>query len=102
MANHSWTYDENEFCVEQAFKSFVIEKEYDYQFAVTKLYIHFGSTIKKSSLKMKLQNIKYLFNKYNIPNTLCLSELSNASEDNEKAFIAICKKYSKFLMLKNL
>lgn len=92
---HNWTYEENEFCVEQAFKSFVIEKEYDYEFVITKLYIHFDGAIEKNSLRMKLQNIKYLFNKYNIPNTLCLGKLGHVAYDNELAFIALSKKYSK-------
>ena len=94
MVIHSWSYEENEICVTQAFRSFVIEKEYDYKLVITKLYLHFNGAIKKSSIKMKLQNIKYLFNKYNIPNTLCISELKNASDDNEFAFITICKKHS--------
>lgn len=92
---HNWTYQENEICVEQAFKSFVIERDFDYKFVVTKLYIHFDGAISKNSIKMKLQNIKYLFNKYKIPNTLSLDELSNVAYDNELAFITIGKKYSK-------
>ena len=95
MEIHHWTYYENEYCVEQAFENFVLKKEFDYKSVINKLYIHFDGTIKKSSLKMKLQNIKYLFNKYNFPNTLFISELDNVSEDNEYAFVAVCKKYSK-------
>lgn len=92
---HNWTYNENEACVGQAFKSFVIERDYDYEFVINKLYYHFEGAITKGSIRMKLQNIKFLFNKYNIPNTLCLTALSEFSYDNELAFIAICKKYSK-------
>ena len=95
MTNHSWTYQENEFCVEQAFKSFVIERDYDYEFVINKLYHHFEGAITKGSIRMKLQNIKYLFNKFNVPNTLTLTALYEVSSYNEQAFTAICKKYSK-------
>ncbi|MDE5943362.1 MAG: hypothetical protein K2H30_04050 [Clostridia bacterium] len=93
MKIHNWTFEENRYCVEQAFENFVINKENDFETVIFKLYLHFDGAIKKGSLKMKLQNIKYLFNKYNVPNTLYLGELQNTSEDNEYAFIAVCKKY---------
>lgn len=92
---HNWTYSENEYCVEEVFKTFVINKEYDFEFIITKLYIHFDGEIKKSSIKMKLQNIKYLLNLNNVPNTLMLAPLENISEDNVYAFFAVAKKYSK-------
>ena len=57
---HKWTYSENEHCVEEAFKNFVIGKEYDFETLITKLYIHFDGEIKKSSIKMKYNK---LFNK---------------------------------------
>lgn len=91
---HSWTYEENEYCVEEVFKNFVIGDEYDFETLITKLYIHFDGEIKKSSIKMKLQNIKYLLIMYNVPNTLTVAALENASEDNEYAFFVIAKKYN--------
>lgn len=91
---HSWTYEENEHCVEEVFKNFVVNKEFDYETIITKLYIHFDGEIKKSSIKMKLQNIKYLLNTYSVPNTLMIAALENASEDNIHAFLVIAKKYN--------
>lgn len=92
--NHNWTYSENEYCVEEVFKNFVIDKEYDYETIITKLFIHFDGAIKKSSIKMKLQNIKWLLIQYNIPNTLMIKPLQNASEDNVFAFFTMIKKYN--------
>ena len=98
MEKHHWTYEENEYCVEQAFENFLLKREYDYDSVINNLYIHFDGEIKRGSLKMKLQNIKYLFNKYNVPNTLFISELDNVSADNEYAFMVACKKYSKIMI----
>lgn len=92
---HNWTYEENEYCVEEVFKHFVINKEYDFETVITKLYIHFEGEIKKSSIKMKLQNIKYMLNTYNIPNTLLITPLQNVSEDNKYSFFVMVKKYNK-------
>lgn len=92
---HNWTYSENEHCVEEVIKNFVINKEYDYETIITRLFIHFDGIIKKSSIKMKLQNIKWLLIQYNIPNTLMIAPLQNISQDNIYAFFAIIKKYNK-------
>ena len=92
---HYWTYEENELCVEEIFKNFVIDGKYDYETVITKLYNHFNGRIKKSSIKMKLQNIKYLLNQYNIPNTLTIAALQNVSKVNVAAFFAVAKKYIK-------
>lgn len=92
---HFWTYEENEYCVEEVFKNFVINNEFDYKTIITKIYIHFDGEIKKSSIKMKLQNIKYLLNTHNVPNTLMIAALKDVSEDNKYAFGAIAKKYNK-------
>lgn len=96
MKRHQWSYEENEYCVEEVFKNFVINKEYDYNTVITKIYIHFNGALKRSSIKMKLQNIKWLLIQYNIPNTLVLKPLENASDDNLYAFFAVLKKYNKF------
>lgn len=94
MEKHRWTYEENEYCVEQAVKNFVTGNERDCDAVVAEMYLNFDGKIKAGSLKMKLQNIKYLFGKYKIPNTLRLGELENASNYNEIAFLAVCRKYS--------
>ena len=94
-AQHVWSYAENEYCVEEVFKNFVIDNEYDYETVIFRIYIHFDGDIKKSSIKMKLQNIKFLLTKYNIPNTLMLASLENVAYDNELAFLIIAKKYNK-------
>lgn len=91
---HNWNYSENEYCVEEVFKNFVINTEYDYETIITKLFIHFNGTIKRSSIKMKLQNIKWLLIQYNIPNTLMIKPLQNVSNDNVLAFFAAVKKYN--------
>ena len=94
MSKHIWNYAENEYCVEEAFKNFVINREYDVEFFITKMYIHFDGKISKSSIKMKLQNIKYLLILYNVPNTLALAPLEHVAEDNKYAFFAAAKKYN--------
>ncbi len=91
---HIWTYSENEYCVEEVFKNFVINKEYDNEAIINKLYIHFNGEIKKPSIFKKLQNIKWLLIQYNIPNTLMLKPLEHVSEDNFYAFFATIKKYN--------
>lgn len=94
MSKHIWNYAENEYCIEEVFKNFVINSEYEVATVITTIYIHFDGKISKSSIKMKLQNIKYLLTLCNIPNTLALAPLENASEDNKYAFFAVAKKYS--------
>ena len=93
--NHNWTYEEVEYCTEEIFKSFVVNREYDYEILLDKLFIHFDMKIKKGSLKMFLQDIKYLFQKHNIPNTLTISPLTNASSTQVLAFNNMLKKYAK-------
>lgn len=93
---HNWTYSENKHCVEEVLKNFVINRECDYETIISKLFIHFDGTIKRSSIKMKLQNIKWLLIKYNVPNTLMIAPLQNVSQDNIVAFFATVKEYNKY------
>lgn len=94
---HSWNREENEYCVEEVFKNFVIGKEYDYETVIFDIYLHFNQSIKMSSIRMKFQNIKHLLNTYQIPNTLSIAPLNHSSVDNEYAFFAIVKKYNDVL-----
>lgn len=91
---HNWTYDEVQYCVDEIIKTFVVNKEYNYEVLLDKLFIHFDMKIKKGSLKMFFSNIKYLLNKYNIQNTLSIAELKNVSQNAVFAFNAVLKKYS--------
>lgn len=91
---HFWTYEENEYCVEEIFKNFVADKRYDCDEVINRIYIHFDGKIKKPSIRMKLQNIKYLFNEFNIPNTLTIAALQNVSQDNLYAFLSVAKKFN--------
>lgn len=94
MVEHDWDYYEVQYCIDRIFESFVINREYDYEILLDKLYIHFDMKIKKGSLKMFFSNVKYLFNQNNIPNTLMISELKNASLTAKAAFEIALKKYN--------
>lgn len=91
---HSWTYEENLICTEEAIKQFVINQDMDYEDVISTLYIRLDLQIKKGSIKMKLSNIKYLFEKYKIKNTLMIAPLNNASEDNEMALRQLMRRYN--------
>ena len=91
---HRWTFEENVICTEEAIKRFVINHELDYEDVVSVLYIRLDLKIKKGSIKMKLSNIKYLFEKYKIKNSLMIAPLNNASEDNEIALFQLMRKYN--------
>ena len=93
--NHNWTYEEVEYCTEELFKSFVINREYDYEILLDKLFIHFDMKIKKESLKMFFQDQKHLFQQNNVPNTLTISPLTNASSTHKLAFNNMLNKYAK-------
>lgn len=94
MGKHSWDDIEVLYCVDRVFETFVINRQYDYDELLDELYIHFEMQIKKSSLKMFLSNMKYLFNEYKIPNTLMISPLKNASLTAKAAFNIALEKYN--------
>lgn len=94
MKDHNWTYYEVQYCIDRIFESFVINREYDYEILMDKLYIHFDMKIKKGSLRMFFSNIKYLFNQHNIPNTLMIAELKNASLTARECFEIALKKHN--------
>jgi len=92
---HNWTYEEVEYCTEELFKSFVVNRELDYEILLDKLFIHFDMKIKKGSLKMFFQDQKHLFLINNVPNTLTISPLTNASSTHIQAFNKMFNKYAK-------
>lgn len=91
---HRWTYEENEYCVEEVFTNFVLNREYNFDSVVKKIFIHFDEEIKRSSIMMKLANIKYLLEQYNVSNTLMVKPLEHVSQDNIDAFFTVAKKYN--------
>lgn len=91
---HNWTFEENLICTREAIDRFVINRKLDYEDAISKLYVQLDFKIKKSSILMKLENIKYLFKKYNIENSLTLHPLENVSYDNELAFLKLLREYN--------
>ena len=89
-SRHHWTYGENYKCCEKFIDKYVIEKSYEnIDVLVSNLMII--THIKQSSIKMKLQNIKYLFKEYKIKDTAPISYLPNVSEENRRAFLDVIK-----------
>lgn len=95
--NHDWSYEEVEYCAEEIFKSFVINRDYDYEILLDKLYIHFDMKIQKGSLKMFFSNQKGLFIENKIHNTLMISPLSNSSLSHRVAFKKLIEKYKELI-----
>lgn len=90
---HQWTFSENVYCVEVVFENFVIKKYHLLNSVIEEIYRNFNGAIKKSSIIMKLQNIKTLLNEYKIENTLNIAPLGHVSADNQIAFEKVYEKY---------
>ena len=83
---HTWTDNDEIVCCSEYLKYSLRSIELkDYNIILEKLY-KLLPEIKKSSLKMKLQNIKYLCILNNIPDFTRLKPLSNASIKNQNVF----------------
>lgn len=84
---HCWTYEENINFVKYIRDHFVDNNSgLNIDDAVNELYEINCGKIKKSSIKMKIQNIKTLLEDHAIKNTLYCSPLRNYSQDNLSAF----------------
>ena len=90
---HDWTYEEVLYCTNEIFNSFVLNRELDYQILLDKLYFYFNMKIDKGSLKMFFSNQKHLFIENNVPNTLFIAPLTNASAQHVIIFNALVKGY---------
>lgn len=84
---HIWTLNENQYCVDVVIEHFVLDNWHELKRLTDDLYIHFEKEISYNSIKMKLQNIKYLLEEYKVKNSLLLRPLSNYSQDNLIAFL---------------
>ena len=100
MKKHDWSYDEVFYCTNEIFNSFVLNRELDYEILLEKLFFHFDMKIEKGSLKMFFSNQKHLFIKNNVPNTLIVSPLSNASSQHVIAFNSLLKVYAERIKTK--
>ena len=97
---HDWSYDEILYCTNEIFNSFVLNRETDYEILIDKLFIHFDMKIEKGSLRMFFSNQKNLFTKNNVPNTLTIAPLTNASSQHVIAFNALLKIYAETIKTK--
>ncbi|MBO7053513.1 MAG: hypothetical protein J6W27_03720 [Alphaproteobacteria bacterium] len=81
---HRWTYEEDKFCVEKYFEHYVWHTKIG---NVINEIQHQYPHLKEGSVRMKIQNIKYLINEQgNIQDTCPLNPLENASQQNRRAF----------------
>ena len=92
--NHSWGYKEDFCCCKEIIENYVI-KRYE---AITPETIANDvkkqySDLKISSIIMRFQNIKYLLERNNIPNTLKIKSLEHYANQTEQAFVDACKQY---------
>lgn len=82
---HRWSLEEDKYCCEICVKYYVTEKaNMPVEDLVRDLTTHF-SDIPANSLRMKIQNIKQLFEEGGIDNTLRTKPLANYSRQNKKA-----------------
>ena len=89
---HRWTYKENALCCRVCLDEYVIYKSHEDINETTNKLSKELPDIKISSIKMKIQNIKFLFEEYGIENTLNTQYLSSCSAMNREAFINEAKK----------
>lgn len=87
-----WTLEENIFFCRKCVEEYVVKKNStkvsDF---VKKIEKEMNYSIKKDSLRMKAQNVKYFLVANKIENTLEISPLSNCSKDNIKAMEKVLK-----------
>ena len=88
----TWTLEENIFFCRKCVEEYVVKKNStkvsDF---VKKIEKEMNYIIKKDSLRMKAQNVKYFLVANKIENTLEISPLSNCSKDNIEAMEKVLK-----------
>lgn len=88
----TWTLEENIFFCRKCVEEYVVKKNStkvsDF---VKKIEKEMNYSIKKDSLRMKAQNVKYFLVANKIENTLEISPLSNCSKDNIEAMKKVLK-----------
>lgn len=88
----TWTLEENIFFCRKCVEEYVVKKNStkvsDF---VKKIEKEMNYSIKKDSLRMKAQNVKYFLVANKIENTLEISPLSNCSKDNIEAMEKVLK-----------
>lgn len=88
---HSWTYDEDMYCCQKYYEYYVVNKmRTDIDEFVAMLNIDLPN-IKRSSLKMKIQNIKQIALDLNLEDTLRCGPLKNYSNQNYLAMKEVIK-----------
>lgn len=90
----NWSYEDNKICSRAVIEYFVTGKNAPEISDVISLIKTQCPHLREESIKMKLQNIKYLLEKWYIPNSLTLSPLENASEDSIKALDECLKEFN--------
>ena len=84
-----WRIEEDKICCAVCVEEYVrAKKETEIGDCIEKIKTHREMANREdSSIRMRIQNIKSLLDKYEIPNSLKISPLSNASKQTEEALL---------------
>ena len=91
---HHWTYDEDELCCKEYFKTYVDEKS---AMPLNDFVRHLAlklPDIPKNSLRRKVHNIKNLSLEAGLEDSLQSKPLSNCSQQNRRAFASIYQPFA--------
>jgi hypothetical protein len=87
MKKETWSEYENKLCCKICVEHYVVNK---YPFQLEKLLTKLSEiNKKKDSIRMKIQNIKFILDDMGIENTLEIAPLKNASMQNRKTMLEI-------------
>lgn len=102
MGKHIWRQQEDYFCARRIIDEYVIKNnEKDTSTFITELkQSEILNSLSTGSIKMKIQNIKYILSILNVSNRITLKPLENASEQSIKSVIKVLEEldisYSKY------
>ena len=85
-ANHKWNIDEDIICCKKFIEYYIVEKSDITTSEFIKIISNKIPNIKESSIKMKIENIKYISEKSGYKDSSHLKGLANYSKQNEIAF----------------
>lgn len=96
---HDWMIDEDLVCTKTVFEYFVIDKK-DFSVwidvLVKRISKQFDGKLSEVSIFRKIQNTKYLLDKYKIENTITVKALEHFSEQNLASFQYYALRYNVF------
>lgn len=82
---HDWTWNEELICSKQCIEEYVIKKSRTPASVVEENLCRHLPSIKPSSIHMKVQNIKVIFDELGLENTLNINGLAHYSPQNKQA-----------------